>query len=68
MKKTTTKKPKIKKTIKSVSSKLGLMLEGTVYLVEYDKQGKVAYKVALDNDTVLQALSIILLQSAKKKP
>ena len=61
----TTKKPKkVKKTIVSVSSKLGLILEGTVYLAEYDKQGKITSKVALDNEAVLRALSYILSQAS----
>ena len=43
MSKAVVKKPKkhIKKTIMSLSSSLGLMLEGTVFLIEYDEQGKV---------------------------
>jgi hypothetical protein len=71
MKKVITKKQKVKKTIKSISSKLGLVLEGTVFLAEYDAQGKIVAKIALDNDMVLQALSVMLSQASltkKKKP
>lgn len=64
-----TKKTKkhVKKTIVSVSSQLGLVLEGTVYLVEYNKQGKIISKVALDNESVLKALAYVVSQSTKTK-
>ena len=59
-------KRRIKKTMMSVSTSLGLVLEGNVYLVEKNTAGKIVKKVALDSQAVLQALSYVLLQSTKQ--
>ena len=70
MKKAVAKKPKkLKKSIKSISPTVGLMLEGNVFLIEYDAAGKVISKAPLDNQAVLQALYSVIIQSTKvKKP
>ena len=59
-------KKRLKKTIISMSSELGLVLEGSVYLVEKNPAGKIIKKVTLDGQAVLQALSYVLLKSIKK--
>lgn len=64
VKKTIVKKSK---TNKAITSHMDLMLDGTVYIVEYNKRGKIISKVALDGEAVLKALLYVLGQSIKNK-
>jgi hypothetical protein len=63
------KKP-AKKIRKQIAANVDLMLEGAVYIIEYDKQGKIISKAELDGEAVLKALLHVLQQSykPKKKP
>ncbi len=58
---------KQKKTKKQLTPNVDLMLEGAVYVVEYDKQGKIVSKVELDGKAVLKALLYVLNQASKAK-
>jgi hypothetical protein len=63
----TTRKTSRKRKVKKVSANVDLMLDGAVYIVEYDAQGKIISKAEIDAEAVLKALMYVLHQSMKKK-
>jgi len=63
--KKTARKNKVKKKL---AANVDLMLDGAVYIVEYDAQGKIISKAELDGDAVLKALMFVLTKASKAKP
>jgi hypothetical protein len=61
------KKKPAQKVRKQIADRIDLMLDGVVYIVEYDEQGKIISKQELDGDAVLKALLYVLRQSYKPK-
>lgn len=67
-KKATRKTSRKNKVNKQLAQNVDLMLDGAVYIVEYDDQGKIISKAELDGEAVLKALLYVLTKASKARP